>query len=440
MNRYRVLLIAEAANPEWVSVPLVGWSHARALAGVADVHLVTQVRNRDAILRAGLVEGRQFTAIDSEALAAPLTRLGQRLAGGQGKGWTTRSAFAALSYPYFEHLVWTTFGRQIRAGAFDLVHRLTPLSPTSVSPLAARCRAAGVPFVFGPLNGGVPWPRAFDRARRQEREWLSYVREAHKLLPGYWAMRRAASAILIGSRDTWWQMPRQYHAKCVYIPENGIDPQRFVVRRTRRAGCPITAVFLGRLVPYKGADMLVDAAAPLIKTGRVRLDIIGDGPLMGELRSRIAQDQLAGGVQLRGWVSHEHVQQHLADADVLAFPSIREFGGAVALEAMAVGLVPIVIDYGGPAELVTPQTGFLVPIGTRQQIIERLRSLLEGLTMDPGAIDRKSASALRRVQTCFTWQAKARQVLGVYRWVLGEAPKPDYGMPLRDGAWVGPVQ
>ena len=52
----RILLVAELCNPDWVSVPLVGWSHARALPEVVDSHLVTHVRNREGI-EAGLEGG-----------------------------------------------------------------------------------------------------------------------------------------------------------------------------------------------------------------------------------------------------------------------------------------------------------------------------------------------------------------------------------------------
>lgn len=427
--RPRVLLISEAANPEWVSVPLVGWSHSRALAALTDAHLVTQIRNREAIVRAGLVEGRDFTAIDSEALAAGLYRLAERLRGGAGKGWTTLAALAVPAYYYFEQLVWRRFGERLRRGEFDLVHRLTPLSPTTPSLLARRCRQLGVPFVLGPLNGGLPWPPGFEEVRRREREWLSYLRGAYRLLPAYRATRREAAAILVGSRATLAQMPRRYHGKCVYIPENAIEPARFDASVDRPAGRPLQLVFVGRLVPYKGADMLLEAAAPSIRAGRAALTLIGDGPQRPQLEQRIRELSIDAGVRLTGWVEHRRLQDRLLAADVFGFPSVREFGGGVLLEAMALGLVPIVVDYGGPGELVTDATGFRIPLGRREQIVERFRAILERLLDDPTPLRAMGRRARQRVLDHFTWEAKARQVREVYRWVLGERPdRPDFGL------------
>ena len=429
-RRPRVLLIAEAANPEWVSVPLVGWSHARAIAEHVDAHLVTQVRNRDAICRAGYCEGRDFTAIDSEAVAGPVHRLADSLRGGPGRGWTAVTAFESLTYWYFERKVWQRFGSELRTGHYDLVHRITPLSPTTPSHVASRLRKLRVPFVIGPLNGGLPWPRRFAAARRQEREWLSYVRGLYRLLPGYRATREAAAAILVGSTATWTQMGERYHDKCIYLPENGIDPARFgeVVEPFR--GHPLRVAFVGRLVPYKGAGMLVDAAAELIRSGKVALEIIGDGPERPRLESLVQRLRLGDGVRFAGWVDHAALQTRLRRSQVLGFPSIREFGGAAVLEAMALGLVPLVVDYGGPAELVL-DAGIRVPLGSRAEIVGGLRLELERLAGDPRLIGVLSARARARAQQRFSWAAKAAQVVEVYRWVLGERPdKPDFGGPL----------
>lgn len=415
----RVLLIAEAANPEWTSVPLVGWSHAMALSRVTDAHLVTQVRNREAIQRSGLAP-EAYTCIDSEAVAKVMWKVGGRLRGGAGKGWTTLMAAASVSYYYFEKLLWKQFGARIRAHEFDLVHRITPLSPTVPSLLAARCARAGVPFVLGPLNGGVPWPKAFDAERRREKEWLSYIRGVYKLLPGYGSTRRKSSAIIIGSRDTWKQMAPKYHERCVYIPENAIDPARFGRSVRGPVGSPLRAAFVGRLVPYKGADMLIQAAAPLVKAGKLVVDIIGDGPEMERLKALVKSEGTGQGVKLDGWVEHAKLQDRLCESDVFAFPSIREFGGGVVLEAMALGLAPMVVDYGGPAELITPESGVTVPIGTREQVIAGFRDALTRLVENPAQIRPMGERARQHVIRNFTWDAKARQVLEVYRWVLGE--------------------
>lgn len=421
--RPKVLVIAEAANPQWTSVPLVGWSLAAALRGVADVHLVTQVRNREAIAAEGWVEGVDFTAIDSEALMRPLWKLASLLRMGEGKGWSTLQAISSASYPYFEHLVWKRFGADIRAGKYDIVHRVTPLTPTAVSSLAKKCKAAGVPFVLGPLNGGVPWPKGFDADRRREREWLSYIRGAYKAMPGRRRMLRDAAAVIVASAHTMGEVPAQHRGKVVYIPENAIDPARFNLIAPQDTSGPLRAVFVGRLVPYKGPEMLLQAIRPLLEQGRMVLDIIGAGPLDAQLRAMAAD---LPGVAFHGWLDHRAVQAVMARANLLTFPSIREFGGGVVLEAMALGVVPVVCDYAGPAELVTPETGFALPIGSRDQIIARFHDKLAALCDDPSALPAMGAAARALIAGRFTWGRKAEQIGAIYDWVRGALPaRPD---------------
>lgn len=416
----KILLIAEAANPEWVSVPLVGWSLAEAISRQVPAHIVTHQRNRDAIARFGLVEGRDFTVIDSEAVARPLWRLGVLLRGKSGVSWTTSTAIAAFSYYYFEWLIWRRFGAAIRRGEFDIVHRITPLSPTVPSILARKCRRANIPFVVGPLNGGVPWPKGFDAARRREKEWLSYVRSAYRLMPGYRDMLACSAALIVGSRDTQKQIPERYQEKCIYLPENAVNPERFSGRAAPVSGKPMRACFVGRLVPYKGPDMLLEAAAPLLRSGQLHIDIVGDGPLMQMLRDFVEREALEVAITLHGWVPHRDVQNVMRLSQLLAFPSIREFGGGVVLEAMALGLVPVVVDYAGPGELVTPRVGFKIPIGRREEIVVSLRDVLTRICEQPEQIATLSENAQHHVLSYFTWDAKATQVLAVYDWVLGK--------------------
>jgi glycosyltransferase involved in cell wall biosynthesis len=420
---YRPLLIAEAANPEWASVPLVGWSLARALLDRTRGHLVTQVRNREAVLRTGLIEGVDVTFIDSENVAAPLYRLAAFLT--QGKAWTLNTAISALAYYEFERQLWKRFGERVRQREFDLVHRITPLSPVTPSLLSRKCQRNGIPFVLGPLNGGVPWPREFRAAQHQEWEWLAHVRSGYKLLPGYRSTRSCASAILVASQHTLALEPAAFRAKCVYLPENAVDPARFNKTADIPDDGPLKVCFVGRLVPYKGIDMLLDAAWPLVERGLIEIDVIGDGPLMPQLRASLHQHGSPAGVRLHGRVAHHQVQDILAANHVLGFPSIREFGGGVVLEAMALGVVPMVVDYAGPAELVTDSTGIKIPLGTRVSIVAGFRAALESAQTQRARLRSMSTAGKARVQERFTWAAKAAQVLLVYDWVTGRvACKP----------------
>lgn len=433
LAKLKVLVIAEQANPEWTSVPLVGWSHACALRKLVDAHLVTQTRNKEAIERRGWVDGIDFTSIDSEKFAAIAYRMATLLSGGENKGWTMITALSSVTYPYFEHLVWKRFKDALMAGEYDVVHRITPLSPTSQSLLAKRCASIGVPFIVGPLNGGVPWPKTFDQSRREEKEWLSYVRDFYKLLPGYNSTRNHAAAILVASQSTSSEIPDEYSDKKVYIPENGVDPNLFLKPTISKQDyqLPLRLAFIGRLVPYKGPDMLIEALSPLLQQGKVVLDVYGDGPLMPKLQEMIDTHGIRDKVKLWGFVPQEQMSKQLSQAHLFTFPSIREFGGAVVLEAMSLGIVPVVINYGGPAELATPETGYLIELSDREEIIQQFRKVVTDICADPEQLAEKSKKSIERVFELFTWDAKARQVLEVYHWVIGNRKqKPDFGQPL----------
>ena len=441
----RPLLLAEQCNPSQFSVPLVGWSHVEALFRREDLrpHLVTQVRNREALLEAGMREGEDFTAIDTEAVTKRVYRVAGLLGGRGGKGWTTLAALKSISDAAFERAAWSRFRGGLAAGNFDVVHRITPLSPTRPCRFAKRLTRLGgerrVPLVLGPLNGGLPWPPGFNDARNAEREWLSYVRDAARLLPGRRSTLKHTSAFLIGSRATWAQMPAVVRDRCLYVPENAVDPRRFPALDAEAPASapdegPLELVFLGRLVPYKCCDLLLKAAAGLLRSGAARLRIIGDGPERPRLEALAAELGIVDHVDFAGWVPHAEVAGRLAEADVLAFPSVREFGGGVVPEAMAAGVVPIVIDYGGPAELLDASCGWVVPLGDRQAIVSGLSAVLAEAAGDRAGVARRAAAGKRRVRELLTWDAKAEQTVSAYRWVLGEWPRPsfsgDFGVAL----------
>jgi glycosyltransferase involved in cell wall biosynthesis len=425
-------MIAELCNPEWESIPLEGWSHAHALSKLADIHIVTRSWNRPALLRAGLVEGKDFTAINTETLFNPMQALVRRISG-PNKGFALLQALALPSYLLLEHLTWRRFAKPLRQRRFDLVHRLTPLSPAVPSLLARRCARIGVPFVLGPINGGLPWPPGFPGLDRREGEWISRFRELHRWLPGYRSTRDAASAIIVGSAGARADLPARWHGKTCYVPENGLELERFPERPPRPPGQPLRAVFLGRLVAFKGADMAIEAAAAFLAAGSLRLEIIGDGPERRALEAQVAGLGLQNAVTFAGKVKHTELKDRLREADVLTFPSVREFGGAVVLEAMACGTVPIVVAFGGPGELTTPETGFAVPLTDRAGVVEAVREVLRRLLADPSMLPQMSRCAAHRARTLFSWNSKARQTLEVYNWVMGRRPdKPDQPIPLPD--------
>ncbi len=136
-------------------------------------------------------------------------------------------------------------------------------------------------------------------------------------------------------------------------------------------------LFVGRLVYYKGLELLLDAVA---EVPEARLEIVGDGPLRDRLRARAEDPALRGRVRLHGELDDADLRAVMARCGALVLPSLRrsETFGLVQIEAMAAGLPVISTQLPtGVAEVnVHERTGLLVPPGDRAALAGALGEVL----------------------------------------------------------------
>ncbi len=420
MTSLRLLILAELNHPEWVSVPRVGFEHSFALAKDHRVTLVTHAQNTQAI-EAKTQRFVRVVGIDLGWLDRVYAWCFRVLF----KGDFGSQALTAFRYPfylYFEFKAWRALKKEIEAGAFDAVLRLTPVSPVLPSPIAVWCRKRKLPFVLGPINGGLPWPLAYQQAQKQK-EWISGLRRLHEHFPYAAQTYDAAAAIIVGSSQTY-QSYQALHEKLFFIPENGMRSEQIASAPRALHEGPLRLIFVGRLVPFKACDLALRAAAPLLKAGRAQFTILGDGPERTALEAWVAEQGLQDRVRFTGTVAFADVLEQLKVSDALVFPSIREFGGGVVFEAMALGVVPLVSDYGGPGDTVDASFGFKIPLSDESGSCSALSLALQKLDEDRHLLASLSRQAIAHCREHLSWEGKAQKTTAVLRWVLGQGPYP----------------
>jgi len=89
----RIMILADDCNPNWPSLPIVAYKAARAIAEAAEVVVITHVRNRENIQKAGFGKA-QVRYVDSEYIARPMFKFARLLRGGTDSAWTTAVAMS----------------------------------------------------------------------------------------------------------------------------------------------------------------------------------------------------------------------------------------------------------------------------------------------------------------------------------------------------------
>ena len=423
MSRLRVLVLGPECHPTQVSIPFVTYSHAAALAKLHDVTLVAGAHVEEDLRRA---KG-PFRAI--EVVRMPLL---QRI-----KAWGFRRLSpdsqlkTAFEYPFalaFEYLAWRQLRRRIAGGEFDVVLRCYPMSAVVPSPFARFLRNGPIPFVIGPLNGGLPWPQGFSQIQRQK-GWASDLRNLYRYMPFARTTYRYASAIIAASSQICSEFA-VYRDKVFFIPEPGIDASLCTDDSRRpEPGAPLELIFVGGLIPLKACDLGLRGAAPLLRAGLARFTVVGDGPEQERLEQLTRSLGIEHAVSFTGWLSHPEVFSRLRSADVFVFPSLKDNGAGVVFQALACGAVPVVVDFGGPGDIVYEDVGYKVPLTTESDIASRIEGILKDLASDREALARVRQRGMAYARERLTWDAKAQSTTQVLNWVIGRAPKPTLRSP-----------
>jgi glycosyltransferase involved in cell wall biosynthesis len=130
-----------------------------------------------------------------------------------------------------------------------------------------------------------------------------------------------------------------------------------------------------------------------------------------------------------GWLRHAEVLRRLRSADVLVFPSVRDFGGGVVFEALATGAVPVVADFGGPGDIVHPEVGYKIPLTNEHEFVSQMEKILADLAGNRDLLNRLRQQGMAYAREGLTWDAKAQSTTRVLTWAVRRGPRPDLPPP-----------
>ncbi|MCP3423041.1 glycosyltransferase family 4 protein [Nocardioides pinisoli] len=307
---------------------------------------------------------------------------------------------------------------------FDVVHQVVPVAMRYPSPATGL----GVPVVLGPVGGGLESPPAFVEEEGgtpwyQRLRALDQARLAHDPL-----LRRTyeQAACVVGIAPYVGDLLAGLTlTRLAIMSETAVRELPPEVDRSARRGS-VRLLHVGRTIRTKGLRDVIRALDQL-RDLDVTLDVVGDGNDRSACEELTTALGLGARVRFHGSLPREQVIGFYERADVFVFPSYREPGGNVALEAMAAGLPVVVCARGGPGANVDDDCGFRLRAESPTQLAEDVAAALRRLVTDPGLRARMGRAGRRKVESTHLWEHRVTQMLDLYEEVIDAHPVPRVG-------------
>ena len=410
----KVLLSAFACDPFFGSDEEVGWQWAKELSsrGV-NVTVITRKSHQVSIEKHVAATGQcalaKFVYIDLDGLHSILRQFNRR---------------NHIYYYFWQWAAYRTVTRLHAVENYDLIHHVTWVSFRQPSFMGLL----GIPMYFGPVAGGDEIPTGYAKSFSFNQRMIEILRGAANKVTRFDPFMRMtyskATKVFFTSQSHLLRVPKFVRAKAGVELAIGCDSNEIkplgITSETGRHGNRL--LFAGRCVGWKGMDIGLQIFAKIHRLRPdVTLTIVGDGIDRMRWMKRSEELGLADAIDWQGWLSKLAVLDLYARFDVLFYPSLRDSGGFVVLEALQCGLPAVVFRLGGPGVVVDDSCGAAIEAGpdideTVERFAHAVLATLKRANEDPAL----PAACHARARE-FTWDALIQRIYGP----LLRKPVPD---------------
>jgi len=307
---------------------------------------------------------------------------------------------------------------------YEYVHRITP----SAIQLPTWAGRLGKPLIIGPIIAADDPPLAFAPylsrpvspsrgARwRPARVTARVCREIVSRAERGQLYLRQARRILVGTRTALRHVPEPMREKCRLVTYSGVEHEFFVPPPARPISDALRLLFVGRLIPYKGVELLLRAIEAASRRCAIKLDIVGGAdPVYKDFLLRLVQElRLDSFVNFLPPVPRDQLPSLYQQADVFCFPTLCDTYGVALLEAMSCGCAVLVSDVAGAGEIVNGENGLKVRLNTPDEYIREYGEKIVALAQNHELRAGLGETARRFILREHDWERIGAQVLAVY--------------------------
>ena len=395
MNKL-ILVSAYGCEPNRGSESGVGWNWVLQLAKNNTLHVVTRSNNRQPIescLPSDVAKNITFHYYDCPSWIRKMKR------GDKG---------LYLYYTCWQIGAKKIFKQLAKQYSFDYAWHLSFGSwwmPTTL-------HTVGIPFIYGPLGGGDGVPKAFlkslplkDRIIQSFRYVLTGTAWMNPLVM---QPARKAVAILCRTENNREFLPDSLKKKAKVVLETAMDMGEMpAIQEKKEIDIP-HFITTGRLVPFKNLSCAIKALAIVRKKHDFRYTIIGKGPVKKELKALVDEFGLGENISIKGQMPRNELLEQLVGADAYLFPSLREGGSWALMEAMAMGLPPVCLNWTGMKLICDESSAMLIDVTNPNQMVLDFSDAICQLIESPDMMRKKGNAARKRMKDEFNWQSKGK--------------------------------